>query len=320
MDRTERFYRIEHLLQERKVVPLPVFLRELEVSLATFKRDLEYLRDRLQAPIVWDRDAGGNRFEQRDAKFQLPGLWFSAAEIHALLTMQYLLTSLGPDLLTPHVAPLLGRLRLLLESEHIPADMFEQRIRIQRLNARATEPAHFTPIVTAVLHRKCLVIEHDNKFRNETHTREVSPQRLNYYQENGYLDAWCHLRHDMRRFALDAIISVQTSHTIAIDVPVQTLQDTLDRGYGIFSVSGQDVEWAELAFSGERTLGQQGNLASRPDKLGRRRRHQPFARTLCRHARVFHGHPAPRTRSARHRARVAALLRTRALGGSPATV
>ena len=52
MDRTERFYRIDQLLQERGVVARDVFLDELEVSLATFKRDLEYMRDRLNAPVV----------------------------------------------------------------------------------------------------------------------------------------------------------------------------------------------------------------------------------------------------------------------------
>jgi len=45
MDRSERFHRIDLLLNERGVVPREVFLQELEVSLATFKRDLEYMRD-----------------------------------------------------------------------------------------------------------------------------------------------------------------------------------------------------------------------------------------------------------------------------------
>lgn len=62
MNRTERFYRIDQLLRERRVVSLGNFLTELEVSRATFKRDIEYLRDRLHAPIVWDREAGGYCF------------------------------------------------------------------------------------------------------------------------------------------------------------------------------------------------------------------------------------------------------------------
>jgi len=41
MDRTERLYKIEHMLAERRVVPVKVFLAGLELSPATFKRDIE---------------------------------------------------------------------------------------------------------------------------------------------------------------------------------------------------------------------------------------------------------------------------------------
>lgn len=65
MDRSERFCKIDQMLAGRGVVPVEDFLAELSVSLATFKRDLEYLRDRLNAPILWDRDAGGYRYESK---------------------------------------------------------------------------------------------------------------------------------------------------------------------------------------------------------------------------------------------------------------
>ena len=83
MNRTERFYRIDQLLHEHRVVPLALFLDEMEISRATFKRDIEYLRDRLHAPIVWDRAAGGYRCSS-DAiigpVYALPGLSVSAAD------------------------------------------------------------------------------------------------------------------------------------------------------------------------------------------------------------------------------------------------
>ena len=56
MDRNERFYKIERMLRNRDVVPIRDFLEELGVSEATFKRDIEYLRERLNAPIPWDRE------------------------------------------------------------------------------------------------------------------------------------------------------------------------------------------------------------------------------------------------------------------------
>jgi hypothetical protein len=52
------------------------------------------MRDSLNAPIIFDRDTGTYRFDQQGAglRYELPGLWFSAEEIHALMTMQHLLT------------------------------------------------------------------------------------------------------------------------------------------------------------------------------------------------------------------------------------
>lgn len=88
MNRTERFYLIHQMLRDRHTVSIDVFLKELGVSRATFKRDIEYLRDRLHAPIIWDRDARGYRFDdanQLGPAYALPGLWFSSGELYALL-------------------------------------------------------------------------------------------------------------------------------------------------------------------------------------------------------------------------------------------
>lgn len=253
MDRTERFYRIDQLLNEHKAVALETFLADLGVSRATFKRDLEYLRDRLNAPIEWDREAGGYRFGKADPifpKYELPGLWFSAAEIHALLTMQHLLKNLGPGLLSPHVDPLLTRLNLLLESADIPMGSVETRIRILRTNARPCEPEHFAPVATAVLQRKRLEINYYTRGRDEIQERIVSPQRLTHYRDNWYLDGWCHLRNGIRSFSLDAIRRVRLIDEPALDVGERELDETLATGYGIFS--GKKVKWAELKFTPER--------------------------------------------------------------------
>ena len=96
MDRTERFYKIELLLRGRGCISFAQLQDELSVSPATLKRDLQYLRDRLSAPIVYDAFDNGYRFDTSAAnpstpkRQELPGLWFSENEIHALLTMHQL--------------------------------------------------------------------------------------------------------------------------------------------------------------------------------------------------------------------------------------
>ena len=84
VNHTERLYKIEQMLSESGALPIKTMLERLEISRATFKRDLDYLRDRLHAPIVWDRAVSGYRFDgsagrgtRAGPRHELPGLWFN---------------------------------------------------------------------------------------------------------------------------------------------------------------------------------------------------------------------------------------------------
>ena len=250
MNQTERFYKIEQLLHEHKAASFRQLLDAVEVSPATLERDLQYLRDRLNAPIIYDRDANGYRFgvPQRYApKHQLPGLWFNASEIHALLTMQTLLEEVQPGLLGPHIAPLQTRLKNLLGSQDDAPEEITRRIRILHSGKRLGDSRHFELIASTLLKRRRLLIRHYHRGRDEETAREISPQRLVYYRDNWYLDAWCHLREEIRSFAVDAIRHAESIDKKARSIAKRELDAVLGAGYGIFS--GAKVEWAKLRFT-----------------------------------------------------------------------
>ena len=249
MDRTERFYKIELLLRERTVVTRAQFLDALEVSLATFKRDLDYMRARLNAPIEYDAERGGYVLEQHASgpRYQLPGLWFNSTEVHALLTMDALLGDLQPGLLAPHVAPLRARLEKLLEEGRVDAGEVRKRLRVFRQSARPLPASVFETVAAATLKRRRLRLRYAARSTGETTDRVASPQRLVLYRDNWYLDAWCHLRDDLRKFSLDAIRAADMLEDKAKAVDLRQVERELDRGYGIFS--GASVQWAKLRFS-----------------------------------------------------------------------
>lgn len=250
MDRSERFYRIDQMIRDRKVVPLQSFLDELEVSRATFKRDLDYMRDRYNAPIEYDRDNGGYRFSTKKVggpRYALPGLWFNASEVHALLTMQELLKGLDPGILAPHVEPLRARLNAILEGSDASVNEIAKRIRIVRMAARTMKLEFFELAATATLKRHRLHINFWSRHSNQTTERTVSPQRLVFYRGNWYLDAWCHLRDGIRSFALDGIRAARLESDKAKNVPEADLDDFLASSYGIFA--GKPKGWAKLRFS-----------------------------------------------------------------------
>src|SRR5512137_1415719 len=253
MERTERFYKIQNLLRSRHFVSTQDFMTELGISRATFKRDLEYLRDRMHAPIVYDRDQEAYGFDPAiaDSKlWQLPGLWFSADELQALLTMDRLLGDLQPGVLSELIAPLRKRLKSLLDSGEHSAEDIARRIKILSMGSRRVAPAHFRTIATAVLTRKRLKLRHQRRQDGEVIDREVSPQRLVHYRDNWYLDAWCHKRQALRTFSVDAIESVIVTDKPAKEVPEEQLDRHFASGYGIFA--GTATQEAQLLFDKNR--------------------------------------------------------------------
>jgi predicted DNA-binding transcriptional regulator YafY len=254
MDRSERFHKIIRLLKDRRVVSRDAFLEALEVSRATFKRDLEYLRDRMDAPIVWDADAGGYRLASRAGEpqnYELPGLWLNAGELYALLAMEQLLEGMQPGLLGPHVRPLRDRIRRLIEVGPHSAEEVGRRIRVLEVGNRPVEPECFQSLASAVLSRRRLRIRHYNRVRDQTTERVVSPQRLVHYRDNWYLDAWCHERQALRTFSADAIVEAEMLERGAREISEAKLDRHLGSGFGIFS--GARTELAVLQFTPERS-------------------------------------------------------------------
>ena len=253
MNKTERIFKIEQLISARKLLSFQQLLDETEVSPATLKRDLEYLRSRMKAPIVYDRDANGYRFSvdgQTPARVEFPGLWFNASEAAALLTMEHLLEELQPGLLRRHIEPLKARPKALLESTDHSHDEIQRRVRILHQGRRAPLNKFFETVANALLNRRQLGIGYYARGSNSTSERVISPQRLVCYRETWYLDAWCHLREDLRSFALDGVREAVVLESPAKEISERRLNEVLAEGYGIFS--GRATATARLRFTPER--------------------------------------------------------------------
>lgn len=222
------------------MVPLRTFLEELEVSRAQFKRDLAFVRDRFQVPILWDRLREGYVWSESGAdavSYDLPGPLYTASEIHALLLMQDLVTQLQPGLLDQHLGPLRERLKLLLGTPDLPSEEIRRRIRILHMASRPVDPKHFRAVSEATLGRRRLRIRYHSRSNDTRTDRDVSPQRLVFYRGNWYVDSWCHLRKDLRSFAVDAIVEAKVLDDKSREIAEATLDAHLGAGYGIFAGS-----------------------------------------------------------------------------------
>lgn len=251
MSQPERVQLLAAWLRSGRCLRPAALMQRFEVSRATLGRDIVYLRDRLHMPVAWDAALKGWSVDLSSGQTEMPGLWFSAEEVHALLTTQHLLASLDAgDLLRPHIQPLMKRLSEILGEGAPSNEALSRHIRIQTIGARRLHLPHFQSVGTATLQRRRLNITYRGRGRDDASTREVSPQRLVHYRDNWYLDAWCHVRAALRIFSVDAIAAVRVLDRQAVEIPDDELDAVLGAGYGIFS--GKDVRWALLRFSPER--------------------------------------------------------------------
>lgn len=247
MDRFHRYYALHRLLKSRRLpVPRAVIERELECSKATTKRIIEEMRN-IDAPIEYERGRNGYRYTH-DA-FELPGIWFNASELYALLATQKLLAEAEPGLLADLFEALRRKIDGILAADHLGEAEIAKRVRILRMAGRGAGE-HFQTVAGALLQRRRLAIRYHGRASDEITAREVSPQRLVHYRDNWYLDAWCHWREDLRSFALDRIREARASETRALDIPEERLHAHFATAYGIFA--GEPGYHAVLRFTAER--------------------------------------------------------------------
>ncbi len=251
MDRFDRIFELNRILQTARYPVSRQRLEEaLECSRATVKRLIEEMRLYLNAPIVYDRKLNGYRYDPAEGEmYQLPGLWFNASELQALLAAQQLLEGVQPGLLDSHLQPLRRKIDELLSHQPGSGEPVSHRIRLLRAAARPAGP-YFTLIAGALAARKRLNLHYYNRGRDSLSEREVSPQRLTHYRDNWYLDAWCHLRRGLRTFSLDAIREARALDAAAKELDEAALDAHYAGAYGIFSGRAQHL--AVLRFSPQR--------------------------------------------------------------------
>ncbi len=251
MDKFDRIYALHRILAARRTpIGEAELCERLQCSRATMYRLVGALRDRLGAPLERVDDPAGFRYApDAQAAYELPGLWFTEQELQSLLVFHRLLATLEPGLLEEHLAPLRRRIDSLVAHKRLGLAEAARRVRVLPIGARPAGP-WFRVLAGATLARRRLRISYHARSTDRLTEREVDPQRITHYRDNWYLDAWDHLRGELRSFAVDRVRRAEQLEQAARDVPEAELDEHFASSYGIFA--GRANKTAVLLFSRER--------------------------------------------------------------------
>jgi proteasome accessory factor C len=250
MDKFDRIFQLDAILRSRKTpISIESLQERMECTRATVFRALNSLRDRLHAPIAFERSRGYRYAPGASGSYELPGLWFTGAELQALAVIQRLINDAGGGMLEEHVRPVAKRLEELTQHKRLNLGEAAVRLRFPAIAGRPAGSA-FQAAASATLQRKKLHMEYHGRERNERTVRTISPQRVTHYRESWYLDAWDEEKRALRCFAMDRILHLEILKDSAYDVPEDQLDAHYASAYGIFG--GEADQTAVLRFTAER--------------------------------------------------------------------
>ncbi|MBN1757919.1 MAG: WYL domain-containing protein [Chitinispirillaceae bacterium] len=251
MTKWEKVVTLHRLLgRSRYSVPLKTILAELDnCSEATFHRIRDFMRSNLGAPLEYDRAHGGYRYTPSDdGPYELPGFWLTKDEIEAFICIDNAIENLHEGYFSDLLAPLRKRFEPLIRAQSTSLETLRERIRIISHAGRECNQDIFRTVASAIMHRRCLSITHHTLENRVPLQRDISPQTLVRYRDNWYVDAFCHLRGELRTFSLSRI---ETAGYVAINyrhIPKRELETFFAESYGIFT--GPAGKLAVIDFSG----------------------------------------------------------------------
>lgn len=155
MSQAERISRIHFLLRAKEVVSLQEMKNTFEVSRATLMRDIELMRDRLGAPVVYDAGKKGYRLDPQarsgERVDELPGLWLTAKEGYAFLTMFNVLRAIDPGFLMYFLGPMRSTLKRLLSALDFTMWRLDEKVVIDLPDFLAAQRYDLGPVFSALV-------------------------------------------------------------------------------------------------------------------------------------------------------------------------
>lgn len=229
-----RIWTIYTLIKNRLYPDCRKLAARLEVSPRTIERDIEQLRDQMQAPIEYDRLRRGYFFSK---DFSMPMPRFSDGEIISLFLGQKLIAQMEGLAYRAELRSLREKLECLLGTEgKISGPDLEEFISfdIEPLRGEDWRVAEYlSGLRRAVMEHLKVKMFYQSVSANTESDRVVHPYHLRFHEGAWYLFGYCTLRNEIRTFAVDRIKSLVVL-TDKFDYPVDfKIEDYLEGVWGI---------------------------------------------------------------------------------------
>lgn len=202
----ERFLWFDERARSRKFPNATSLAGKFEVSIKTAQRDIEFMRDRLNCPLIYDQREKG--YYYGDNTFSLPSIYISSEELSALLITRNMLQGISAAYIGAELSPLIDKITAILRKHVVDDEIIDNAVSIQHIEYVPPPEDTFKAVLEGCLKRKCLEFSYYSPLSEQRTRRKVEPYHLFNYMGTWHLVGHCRLRRGIRDFNLARITDV----------------------------------------------------------------------------------------------------------------
>jgi predicted DNA-binding transcriptional regulator YafY len=209
------------------------------ISTKQAQRDVEFVRERLNAPLRFNRMRNG--YEYEDTRYELPPIWCSQDELLALCVALRLAAAVPDKQVKSFLHELLGKFLDFRSATPSPnLRSMETKISVKNIQYYKIEEVVFHQTLAALLRGNSIRIAYRSPYAGAETERTILPLHLLHYMGNWHLIAFCSLKKELRDFALSRIRHIETAdQPVRLPEHLPAIEDFIARSFGLMSSGPQ---------------------------------------------------------------------------------
>lgn len=246
----ERFFWFHQRIKDKRYPNSSHLCEEFEIAQRTARRDIEFMRYRLGAPLEYNRTKRG--YHYTDEAYELPANWINESNVLSL-ALAVRLASTIPDRgvkddlcrLIEQVVGTAGG-----DSRRLRLSRISEKVSVKNIEYGRVNEQFFHLTVTALLADLPLRISYQSPHSGAAGQRTILPLHLLHYMGSWHLLAWCESRKAIRNFSLSRLQRVETTSE-RVDIPdnLPPIKEYTRRHFGI--MQGGETRQVTLRFTAQ---------------------------------------------------------------------
>ncbi|HYQ47945.1 MAG TPA: WYL domain-containing protein [Thermodesulfovibrionales bacterium] len=233
----ERFIWFEDQVKTGKYPNTTSLAAKFEISAKTAQRDIEFMRERLDCPLLYDMTRKGYYYE--DETFSLPVMHLSSSELSSLIMARKLLRDMsGP--VAEDVESAVQKITSVIARHSGSPDSIDKAVSFHIIRYSPVREDVFRAALEACVKKRSLTFSYTSPAHAERTERTVDPYHIFNYMGNWHVMGYCHLRKAIRDFHMGRITGQRIEEDVFTLPKGFDFNKYFDSSFGLYKGSSRE--------------------------------------------------------------------------------